>query len=271
MPSHLPNIRDVELRFGYSLAQIDDIAITAAATSLRPGHLDRQTRFEYAWSAVTDLLFAAEVAPTRQDLFLAAWSAIRDEARKDRSFRGERPGFAAGSMPAFERFWATATNPTPNPENRIVERIALTQIWPELRLRFRQVLLALAAWEDYKRAAAALDMPYSTFCSEVSRARRAFRALWHQGETPSRPWGRDVRTRSSRTRGHSLRDVLVKRENARKRRNSEDVTPRRRDLDKEISNEDMARRFKNGETLRSIAESLGIGISTVHRRIAPYR
>ena len=57
----------------------------------------------------------------------------------------------------------------------------------------RSTLLALAITGDYKQAAALLDMSYHTFHTSLSRARRKFLALWHEGETPSRMWGRDRR------------------------------------------------------------------------------
>ncbi len=53
--------------------------------------------------------------------------------------------------------------------------------------------LALAAHNDYAKAAEAVGYPYSTFSYLISEARAEFFALWHQGETPSRIWATDRR------------------------------------------------------------------------------
>jgi hypothetical protein len=47
--------------------------------------------------------------------------------------------------------------------------------------------------EDYGKAAAALVKSRHTFATQIGQARRAFRELWYEGETPSRPWGADRR------------------------------------------------------------------------------
>jgi hypothetical protein len=91
------------------------------------------------------------------------------------------------------RLRPAAARPASGPEDRVIERIALAQIWPCLRPAHREALLALAAHGDYGLAARALGKPYSTFKADISRARREFLKLWHEGEAPSRPWVRDRR------------------------------------------------------------------------------
>jgi hypothetical protein len=68
---------------------------------------------------------------------------------------------------------------TPGPEERVVDRVAVAQIWPRLRPLHQQVPAALAAHEDYGRAAAALGKSRKTFTTQVGQARRAFLDLWH--------------------------------------------------------------------------------------------
>jgi hypothetical protein len=103
-----------------------------------------------------------------------------------------RPAADATST-RFERYWRHVAAPDDGPEEKITERLALAQIWPHLRPVHREALAALAAHGDYQRAAQALGLPYATFKSRISTARREFLALWHDGETPSRPWVRDRR------------------------------------------------------------------------------
>lgn len=264
--------RHEPLRFGYTLAAIDDIASNAAATVLWRGSLDRRQRTETAWSAIAELLYTAEDAPIRHDLFCAAWAACRSHARKDRSFHGWGAGYDAGTMRAYERFWALAANPCPSPETGVVERMTLAQIWQRLKPTDRRVLLALAAHEDYTRAAESVGVKYYSFLSMISRARRAFLALWHEGEQPSRPWGNDVRGKQPRSASVTSVAVRLRRRNRAQRGITGAPPPRvRAKRDVGVADEDLARRHRDGETIKSIAESVGLGPTTVALRIDPYR
>lgn len=71
----------------------------------------------------------------------------------------------------------------------MIERIAVAQIWDSFPERHRTLIAALAATDDYGQAAAALGRPRQTYVTLLSHARRAFRELWHEGETPSPPLG----------------------------------------------------------------------------------
>lgn len=93
----------------------------------------------------------------------------------------------------FERYWLDVAAPADSPEEKVTERLALAQIWPCLRPVNREALAALAAHEDYQRAAESLGISYKAFKSRISEGRREFLALWHDGEKPSRPWIRDRR------------------------------------------------------------------------------
>jgi hypothetical protein len=87
----------------------------------------------------------------------------------------------------FMRYWHDTGHASP--EERATERLALAQIWARLRPAQRDLLAAMAEHEDYAKAAAALGKTWHTFATQISHARTAFRELWHEGETPSRPWG----------------------------------------------------------------------------------
>src|SRR5690606_15785363 len=200
------------LRFGYTLTELDDIAATAAATVHHRSHLSRDVRTQVAWEAITTHLYEVDQAPTRRDLLNLAWNTIRAAARADCTFRGWQPGYDALTRPGFERYWALSANPHPGPEASVVERLALAQIWPRLRPRHRQLLLALAAHDDYTHAAQAVGLKYYSFVSALSQARRAFLTLWHEHEAPSRPWGHDVRGKHTRGRRTVTGTVLRPRE-----------------------------------------------------------
>jgi hypothetical protein len=90
-----------------------------------------------------------------------------------------------------EHLYSSAELPTPG--ELIRAGWALAQIWPRLTPATRDALTALATYDDYQRAAESLGLSYATFKSRISEGRRQFLALWHEGETPSRPWLRDRR------------------------------------------------------------------------------
>lgn len=74
-----------------------------------------------------------------------------------------------------------------------MERTALAQIWDALSEQHQALIAALATTDDYGKAAAALGRPRQSYVSMLAAARKAFRELWHEGETPSRHWANDRR------------------------------------------------------------------------------
>lgn len=183
----------VELRHGYTLDNLTRMAHYAARHTRWNLAIDLGTRYEVAWSAMAEHLYAADQQPTPGDLFRAGWLAVSRHRDAERQFQGRAHDGPAGPGNHFERYWRGVSAPVDSPEDKITDRIALAQIWPCLRPVHREALTALATHGDYRRAAESLGMPYKSFLSRISRARREFLALWHYGETPSRPWVRDRR------------------------------------------------------------------------------
>jgi hypothetical protein len=95
--------------------------------------------------------------------------------------------------PSFGLYWDSVARHTASHEDAVIERTALWQIWEQLSACEREALLALAIHDEYATAANALGLQYYTYCARVRRARKRFLELWHEGEAPSRPWGRDRR------------------------------------------------------------------------------
>jgi hypothetical protein len=184
----------MELRHGYTLDSLTRMAHFAACHR-KPWHqgIELPVRFEVAWAAIAEHLYAAQEPPTSADLVRAAWEAIRAHADSRRQFLGRAHDGPDGPGRNFERYWRAVAGPADGPEERLVERLALAQIWPHLTKANQDALTALAAHDDYQRAATALGIPYKTFVSRISEGRRQFLALWHDGEAPSRPWVRDRR------------------------------------------------------------------------------
>jgi hypothetical protein len=179
---------EVEVAWGYTLGHLHAIAIHA--TQRAPaGPTSFDGRVQAAFDGAVDHLLEATSKPTTRDLDAAAHIAIRDHINAEAHHHGystRRPDAGMGTMGGFTRYW------TPLPrdalEERIVEQLALTQIVPQLPPSQRDALDALAMTGDHARGARLAGMTDQQFRMALSRGRAKFKALWHEGETPSRLW-----------------------------------------------------------------------------------
>ena len=182
-----------ELRHGYTLAELDRLAVSAAANNHSMA-ADFSDAHHAALSAIVDVLYAADQPPSRHDLSYAGkaavWKLVRDH-RQTYGYRDRDPYAGIGSAPHFAAYWSAPTNSNPSApfEERVLERLTLGKVWPQLSDQHRQVLAALAVYDDYRDAAAALGMPDSSYRTYVSQARRALLSVWHDHETPRRQTG----------------------------------------------------------------------------------
>ena len=266
---------DTELRHGYTLAQVSQLSVQAVRRQHFHQAADFDDRVEVAWHAMIEHIYSATELPAERDVMYAGWRAISAHVRGDEQFRGRnRRDWYGGVTAGFERYWWTTARNTPGPEERVTEQVALAQIWPMLRPVHRQVLAALAAHDDYGRAAAALGKSRRTFTSQVGKARRAFFDLWHQGETPSRPWGHD-RRRTTTGGGATItyRAITARRANRARSiartsgrpRKARRPSPLRADLG--ISAVELTRRYENGQSIRQLATSLGCSYEVIRQHL----
>lgn len=185
-----PAVPAVPVGHGYTLADLDRIAVRAAA-----GHWSRSGshsgRLAAAWSAAAEALCTTGCQPSLQDLYRAARDGIMRHVAEGRQFYGLSKGSGyTATTAAFEGYWYQP--PLTGWEDAIVDRIALGQIWAAISPAHRRALSALAdSGGDYRAAADSLGTTYATYRTRLGRARQAFRELWHEGEEPSRQWGRD--------------------------------------------------------------------------------
>jgi AraC-like DNA-binding protein len=266
---------DTELRHGYTLSQVSALSVFAVKRGLWCQAADFDERLEIAWHAIIDYLYTTPDAPEARDVIRVGWQAIGDHVDRGRRFYGQNTNDRyAGTHAGFERYWWTATRPTPGPEERVTDQVALDQIWPRLRPMHQEVLAALAAHGDYGRAAAALGKSRKTFTTQVGQARQAFKELWHEGETPSRAWGFDRRPTTNPRHTITNRTIVQRRRQQAKRaaENGGQAPPRTRrtgraKADLGISDAELARRYEQGQSIRQLAASLGSSYSVVHRRL----
>lgn len=205
-------ITDHPLKYGYTLADINELTSAAVHNERFYTYRDHSERMDIAWSAIVEYLYASVEPPTRHDLLREGMDAIGSFFKSEMRHRGipqdrSRHDFGVN----FERYWETFSRPTPSPEERIVERIALAQVWESLTHTARTTFTALAAWEDYGLAAKAVDKTPSQFNSQVCYSRRIFLRLWHDGETPSHPWGHDRRRTKKEVTPRSTAKIIRER------------------------------------------------------------
>lgn len=184
-----------ELRFGFTLADLNRLA-TSATSHAGTYASDGADRYQTAWSAIAEHLYAADHPPTERDLWHAGrdaiWAAIRDNQRT----HGAPRAGGGGDMPQFVRYWFDHATVTPSCEERVVERLALAQIWPRLTDAHRAALAAYAAKGNAACAAKALKISDTAFNSRLQRARQTAADLWHEHETVARNRRRDFRART---------------------------------------------------------------------------
>jgi len=180
----------VEIRYGFTFADLERIARRAARTSRAAWVGDLTARYEEAYGAVAEYLYSTDEPPTEHEILHAALRELADWGASNRSFRGLRPDRPVGA-PHFWAYWEDLARNTPSPERRIIETTAVAQIMPMLSPGQREAIIALATHGDRPTAAAALGLSLASFSGRITAARARFRAWWHEGEAPSRPWGRD--------------------------------------------------------------------------------
>jgi hypothetical protein len=207
---------DVELRHGYPLGAVNRLAMAAVRRDVWHRSLPVAERLEIAWSAIVESLYDCENPPPSSALIRAAWNAMRAHVENEWHTHGvsrTRSVYEGDqAMPNYWRYWWPQTRTTSSPENWIVEQMALWQIWEQLRPRHQELLMALAIHDDYGLAAKSLGYDKrQTYVTLLSKARREFFELSHEGEQPSRMWGQDRRRRTPGARQNSATTTLSRR------------------------------------------------------------
>ena len=186
------------IRFGYTLDDLDHITRIAIMWRSAYRARDADERYACGWHAAVELLLTATSPPRRNALIAAAQQAadhLTLRVHEDAGIPRFRADARSTGMPRFCAYWETVSRHTAGPEDQVVERVALWQVWARLRPAEQEALQTLAAMEDYQAAADALGLPYHRFYKRIRRARARFYALWLEGETPRRGW-RDRRVKS---------------------------------------------------------------------------
>lgn len=188
---------DALLRFEYTLGGVETLARQAVMGNRQYwSGGNRLDQHDLARFAILEALYAAEEQPQPVELLRAAQRALS----RDKEVEMRTHGIPVSSRETgahFATYWLSE-RVAGSPERGVVEVMALRQIFPMLQASHQQALLALAATGDQRAAAELMGVGLNTFYTWVQRGRAAFRTLWHEGEAPSKPWGKDCRSTSTR-------------------------------------------------------------------------
>lgn len=224
------------LRHGWTIEHVDGLAWGVATSDRWHSATPLEEKHDHARYGILTHLLSVGEPPASHDLYRAGLAEIGRAVTADNQFYGRRHTADEhgnfGHIPQAARYW---THTPQTLEDRVIERIALTQVWPLADDRQRQAIAALAACGDYEQAAAAIGVQRSALTKRLRGGRTAITAAWFEHETPPR--------RRSNDRRVSARSGL-------------DSTGRPRIT---VSQLDEARaRHEAGEVLRKIAPDYGI-------------
>ncbi|WAZ20208.1 hypothetical protein STRCI_001309 [Streptomyces cinnabarinus] len=231
---------DIPVAHGYTVRDLEHLTRTVLRLDRWYTAGDIDERYDAVWFGITEHLLTAVEPPTRRELLNAGTAASDARVKDDMRTHGRCTQNYGQPMPRFHAYWNPANPPSPEP--RVVDRLAVEQIWPLLQPRQQQALAALAVTGDYDQAAAALGVTKGTFSVLISTGRRRFYAWWHEHETPSRQWRTDRRVRSRNGRDHLGRQRLDERQV-----------------------ETYRERREAGEPVKALAAEAGIAAATMYR------
>jgi hypothetical protein len=186
--------RDAEIRHGYCFRDVRRLAGYAAHRSYWQRVMTAQDRFDLALSAIAESVLTVEERPSEKDLVTVGVQAINHSVQAQMRHQGtsyHRPVDVEPNMTNFWVYWWPQVTYTGSHESSIVDTVAVFQILPQLRPGHRDVILALATYGTYDKAAAAMGKTRRNFIAYLSAARKEFLRLWHENEQPSRIWGND--------------------------------------------------------------------------------
>lgn len=181
------------LRHGYTTADLAELTRRAALLSRWKGILTYKERADIAQFAVVERILSAAERPDFWFLVNAGEKAINRYVKAEGRYRGFDLGnggdYGGKVKVKFFRYWHGSDRlDSFSHEDRVVDALALRQIWPMLTEAQQMALLAFAKYGDHSKAGAELSTSPENMRTRVHTARKRFLQWWHQNEKPSRVW-----------------------------------------------------------------------------------
>lgn len=171
---------------GYTVTDISSLVGVVVLNYARRGSRDLDEKRAVATLAVVEELHRHESDPGASALLRAAEYAVQFETRSAMSDRGYNTNpwkYDREYQVGFPAYWIPGA--VTALEDKVVERMATTQVMATLSERQKQTLQTLAeCGGDPKAAAALLGIRPNSVSGNLLNARAAFLALWFEHETP---------------------------------------------------------------------------------------
>jgi len=183
---------------GYTLSDLHKIVRWAVTHDYIARTDDMEERSDAALCAVVEELSSADTRPARAHLTEVAKKASSRVVNQNMRHHGvdNRKGTFGQARVEFTRFWVHLSG---DPlADRVVDVVALNQIWVRLSPGQQCALMALALCDDHAKAAETLGLKAGAYKERLRQARIRFLELWHEGESPSCLWARDRRGQPGR-------------------------------------------------------------------------
>ena len=142
---------DVEIAHGFTLKQINGLSVQAAKLCNWVNGMEMTHRAVTTWSAIVEYLQLSYSRPEETELIATGWKEMKTQHYKDLQAHGLGGQDRSVVSKAYTRYWTTESAPTHSHEDRIVDTLAMAQIWPRLTSLQRDVLRALADHDDRDR------------------------------------------------------------------------------------------------------------------------
>lgn len=171
-----------EVRWGYTMDDIDRIARRVYERTRNNFHFDYSDHYSAAWYGIVECLFESVQQPTLHDLVQAGTKRVGDEARANISFYGYRADMPGKQGPRFVTYWRRGGHA--DFADRIAEREALPQVLAVLNTTLYEAIVTLAAFDSVAEAARALGISDKAFEHRIRRARTLLIDAWFAPEHP---------------------------------------------------------------------------------------
>jgi DNA-directed RNA polymerase specialized sigma24 family protein len=253
---------DEPLVHGYTVTQVSRLAIDAVRRLRWVRAFDFDESLLAAHHAMIAHLYTTPDPPDTDSLVHIGMRGASRRRIAEMTQHG-LPTSAKGDGSHFRTYWDAVTAHTRSVDEQVTEHAALHQIWHALGQDDREVLLARAASASPAEAARRLGVTANQYHHRMRQARLRFCALWHEGQTPSRTWRRDLSASDNPTRTITTRAFAATRHRA----NNPPAPPRSRKKDIGAIGSELLARYYDGETLLSLAAAYGVGTRTIMRRL----
>lgn len=171
----------VEVRAGFTMRDLHTATNIAMSRNVGWRCLGHADRYQAAWDGAITVLYSDPPPEKITDLVIGGLQGLTSATRAQLRHHGVSTVDRSRVGPRFATYWTVATDTA---EERLVEAVALAQVWLALEETDRDTLAAKALIPHQAQASEALGVRPQTFSKRLKRARKnALELLF--GEEPA--------------------------------------------------------------------------------------